>query len=214
METITINSFSSSPRDFGSRQGSEPQEYFVYFKAPNRRIGAKDPAKLNISCGAIRRVYRGVNLARADRVAHADDRIGRILESVLRVRPQTAREDHGVRREEDLLLGRHIIGADAVGLDALDAAAGVHVDAVGAQRRQHDFLAEHVLIRADLGQHLEDGDVAVVLRDDLGAAELQLAAELLSRTSTFRSRSSSSIIPAARSVMSSPSRASSTRSGR
>ena len=132
-----------------------------------------------------------MDLARTDRVAHADNRIGRILEGVFRVRPQAAREDHGVSREEDLFFRRHVVCADAVRFDALDAAAGVHVDAVGAQRRQHHVFAEHVLIRADLGQHLEDGDVAVVLRGDLGAAELQLAAELFSRTSTFRSRSCS-----------------------
>ena len=186
----------------------------MYFKALNRRIGAKDPAKSEASGGAVGRVDRSMDLAGADRVAHADNRIGRILEGVFRVRPQAAREDHGVSREEDLFFRRHVVCADAFRFDALDAAAGVHVDAVGAQRRQHHVFAEHVLIRADLGQHLEDGNVAVVLRGDLGAAELQLAAELFSRTSTFRSRSSSSIIPAARSVMSSPSRASSTRSGR
>lgn len=107
----------------------------------------KRSGELQLSRGAVGRIDRGVDLARADR---------------------------GVRREEDFFFRRHVIGADAVGLDALDAAAGVHVDAVGAQRRQHDLLAEHVLIRADLGQHLEDGDVAVVLRGDLGAAELQL----------------------------------------
>ena len=74
-----------------------------------------------------------MDLARTDRVAHADNRIGRILEGVFRVRPQAAREDHGVSREEDLFFRRHVVCADAVRFDALDAAAGVHVDAVGAQ---------------------------------------------------------------------------------
>jgi hypothetical protein len=34
---------SRAERDFAARQGFQPQEYFVYFKAKNRSIAAKDP---------------------------------------------------------------------------------------------------------------------------------------------------------------------------
>ena len=88
-----------------------------------------------------------MDLARTDRVAHADNRIGRILEGVFRVRPQAAREDHGVSREEDLFFRRHVVCADAVRFDALDAAAGVHVDAVGAQLQLDVYKRQTIFTR-------------------------------------------------------------------
>ena len=89
----------------------------MYFKALTRRIGAKDPAKSEASGSAVGRVDRSMDLAGADRVAHADDRIFRILERVLRVRPQAARGD--------------VDGVDAVGLEQLrDLNCLFHVQAV------------------------------------------------------------------------------------
>lgn len=89
----------------------------MYFKALNRRIGAKDPAKSEASGGAVGRVDRGMDLVGADRVAHADDRIGRVLEGVFRVRAQAARGD--------------VDGVDAVGLEELrDLNCLFHVQAV------------------------------------------------------------------------------------
>lgn len=89
----------------------------MYFKALNRRIGAKDPAKSAASGSAVGRVDRSMDLVGADRVAHADDRIGRVLEGVLRVRPQAARGD--------------VDGVDAVGVEELrDLNCLFHVQAV------------------------------------------------------------------------------------
>lgn len=89
----------------------------MYFKALNRRIGAKDPAKSEASGSAVGRVDRGMDLVGADRVAHADDRIGRVLEGVFRVRAQAARGD--------------VDGGDAVGLEELrDLNCLFHVQAV------------------------------------------------------------------------------------
>ena len=77
----------------------------------------KRSGELQLSRGAVGRIDRGVELAREDRVAHADDRIGRILERVLRVPPQAARGD--------------VDGVDAVGLEELrDLNCLFHVQAV------------------------------------------------------------------------------------
>ena len=62
----------------------------------------KRSGELQLSRGAVGRIDRGVDLAREDRVAHADDRIFRILEGVFRVPPQAARGDvDGVGAEAD-----------------------------------------------------------------------------------------------------------------
>lgn len=77
----------------------------------------KRSGELQLSLGAVGRVDRGMDLAGADRVAHADDRIGRVLEGVLRVRAQAARGD--------------VDGVDAVGLEELrDLNCQFHVQAV------------------------------------------------------------------------------------
>ena len=77
----------------------------------------KRSGELQLSLGAVGRVDRGVDLARADRVAHADDRIGRVLEGVFRVRAQAACGD--------------VDGADAVGVEELrDLNCLFHVQAV------------------------------------------------------------------------------------
>lgn len=130
----------------------------MYFKALNRRIGAKDPAKSEASGGAVGRVDRGMDLVGADRVAHADDRIGRVLEGVFRVRPQAARGD--------------VDGVDAVGLEELrDLNCLFHVQAV---------LQEFVGAEADEDRE-ERADLGAAGGNRLGGA----AAAILETAAVF-----------------------------
>ena len=130
----------------------------MYFKALNRRIGAKDPAKSEASGSAVGRVDRSMDLAGADRVAHADDRIFRILERVLRVRPQAARGD--------------VDGVDAVGLEELrDLNCLFHVQAV---------LQEFVGAEADEDRE-ERADLGAAEGNRLGGA----AAAILETAAVF-----------------------------
>lgn len=130
----------------------------MYFKALNRRIGAKDPAKSEASGGTVGRVDRSMDLVGADRVAHADDRIGRVLEGVFRVRAQAARGD--------------VDGVDAVGVEELrDLNCLFHVQAV---------LQEFVGAEADEDRE-ERADLGAAEGNRLGGA----AAAILETAAVF-----------------------------